>query len=153
MTFLRPGILRLMSYGTWYRPSDRPLSAKSVTDPYDRILRFLNRSRYFFFQVPPQLYSRGSVDPFPDPLLLRKPGSAGNWTKHLWIYSQEIWPLDYRGCTVRSRTQNTEFFMERDTMNSSRHSQFLAESTKLRAVIYKRRNNHVIFYYLKCSPH
>jgi hypothetical protein len=47
-----------------YRPSDRRLSAKlvpnfadgwchvvSVTDPYDPILGFLDRSRYFFFQV------------------------------------------------------------------------------------------------------
>jgi hypothetical protein len=55
-----------------YRPSDRRLLAKlvptladrgchmaSVTDPYDRILGFLDRSRYFFFQVAPQLYSRG----------------------------------------------------------------------------------------------
>jgi hypothetical protein len=55
-----------------YRPSDHPLSAKlvstfadrgcyiiSVTDPYGRILGFLDRSRYFFFQVAPQLYSRG----------------------------------------------------------------------------------------------
>jgi hypothetical protein len=31
----------------------------SVTDPYGRILRFLDRSRYVFFQVAPQLYSRG----------------------------------------------------------------------------------------------
>jgi hypothetical protein len=31
----------------------------SVTDPYIRILGFLVWSRYFFFQVAPQLYSRG----------------------------------------------------------------------------------------------
>jgi hypothetical protein len=55
-----------------YRPSDRRLSAKSaptfsdmgcyvvsVTDLYGNILRFLDRSHYFFFQVAPQLYSRG----------------------------------------------------------------------------------------------
>jgi hypothetical protein len=55
-----------------YRPSDRSLSAKlvatfadrrchvvSVTDPYGRILDFLDQSCYFFFQVAPQLYSRG----------------------------------------------------------------------------------------------
>jgi hypothetical protein len=30
---------------------------------------FLDRSRYFFFQLAPQLYSRGWVDPVPDPLL------------------------------------------------------------------------------------
>jgi hypothetical protein len=51
-----------------YRPSDRRLSAKLVStfvdigyqvDPYCRILGFLDRSRYFFFQVAHQLYSRG----------------------------------------------------------------------------------------------
>jgi hypothetical protein len=54
-----------------YRPSGRRLSAKlvptftdrechvvSVTDLCGRILDFLDRSRYFFFQVAPQLYSR-----------------------------------------------------------------------------------------------
>jgi hypothetical protein len=53
-------------------PSDRRLSAKlvptfvdrerhvvSVTDPYGRILGFLDRSTYFFFLVAPLLYSRG----------------------------------------------------------------------------------------------
>jgi hypothetical protein len=68
-----------------YRPSDRRLSAKllptfscrgchevSMPDPYGRILGFLDRSCYFVFQVAPQLYSRGWVDPVPDPLLLRK---------------------------------------------------------------------------------
>jgi hypothetical protein len=68
-----------------YRPIYRRLSAKlvptfaerschvvSVTEPYDRILGFLDRSRYFLFQVAPQLWSRGWVDPVRDPLLLRK---------------------------------------------------------------------------------
>jgi hypothetical protein len=54
-----------------YRPSDRRLSAKlaptsadrgcrvvSATDTYGRNLGFLDRSRYFSFQVAPQLYSR-----------------------------------------------------------------------------------------------
>jgi hypothetical protein len=76
-----------------YRPSGYRLSSKlvptfvdrgwcvvSVTDPYGRILGFLDRSLYFFFQVAPQLYSRGWVDSVPDPLLLRKSGSAGNQT-------------------------------------------------------------------------
>jgi hypothetical protein len=31
----------------------------SATDPHGRILGFLDRSRYYFFQVAPQLYSRG----------------------------------------------------------------------------------------------
>jgi hypothetical protein len=50
----------------------------SVMDPYGRNHGFLDRSSYFFFQVAPQLYSRGWVDPVPDPLLLIKCGSAGN---------------------------------------------------------------------------
>jgi hypothetical protein len=53
----------------------------SATHPHGSILGFLDRSRYFFFQVAPQLYSRGRVDPVPDPLLLRKSGSAGNRTR------------------------------------------------------------------------
>jgi hypothetical protein len=77
---LSPLILLHLSHKTpWpesaselYRPSDSPLSAKlvptfkdrgchvaSVTDPYGRIIGFPDRSRYFFFQVAPQLYSRG----------------------------------------------------------------------------------------------
>jgi hypothetical protein len=60
-------------------------------------LDFLDRSRYFFFQVAPQLSSRGWVDPVPDPPLLRKSGSAGNWTQDLWICSQKLWPLHHRG--------------------------------------------------------
>jgi hypothetical protein len=87
-----------------YLPSYRRLSAKwlptfvdrgyhvvSVTDPYGRILGFLDRSRYFFFQVPAQLYSRGWVDPVPDPLLFFS-GSAGNRTRAFRICSQELWP-------------------------------------------------------------
>jgi hypothetical protein len=58
---------------------------------------FLDRSCYFSFQIDPQLYSRGWVDPVTDPLLLRKSGSAGNRTWDLWICSQKLWPLDHRG--------------------------------------------------------
>jgi hypothetical protein len=78
-----------------YRPNDRRLSAKlvptfadrgrhvvSATNPHGSILGFLDRSRYSFFHVAPQLYLRGWVHPVPDPLLLKKSGSAGNrtWT-------------------------------------------------------------------------
>jgi hypothetical protein len=49
--------------------------------PYGRVLGFLDRSRYVFFQAAPQLYSRGWVDPVPDTLLLRKSGSAGKRTR------------------------------------------------------------------------
>jgi hypothetical protein len=47
-------------------------------DPYGRILGFLHRSRCFSIQVASQLYSQGWMCPVPDPLLLRKSGSAGN---------------------------------------------------------------------------
>jgi hypothetical protein len=77
-----------------YRPSDRRFSAKlvtaftdrvchviSVTDLCGRILGFLDRRSYFFFRAAPQFYSRGWVDPVPDPLLLIKCSSAGNRTR------------------------------------------------------------------------
>ena len=51
----------------------------------------------YFIQVAPQLTSRGRVYPVPDPLPLRKSGSAGNRTRDLCICSQELWTLDHRG--------------------------------------------------------
>jgi hypothetical protein len=80
--------------------ADRECRLASVTDPYYRILAFLDRSRYYFLQVAPQLYSRGWVDRIPDSLLLRKCGSAGNRNRDLWICSQELWPLDHGGCSI-----------------------------------------------------
>jgi len=41
------------------------------------------------------------VDPVPDPLLLRKSGSAGDRTRDLCICSQKLWPLDHRGGQTR----------------------------------------------------
>jgi hypothetical protein len=38
--------------------ADRGCHVVSVTNPYGRILGFLDRSLYYFFQVAPQLYSR-----------------------------------------------------------------------------------------------
>jgi hypothetical protein len=65
-----------------YRPSDRRLSEKlvptfadrgchviSTTNPYGRILDFLDRRRYSLFQVAP-LLSRGWVDPVPENLVV-----------------------------------------------------------------------------------
>jgi hypothetical protein len=57
----------------------RTTLAQRIT--YGRNLGFLDRSRYFFFQVAPQLYSRGCVNPVPDPLLLRISGSYRNRTR------------------------------------------------------------------------
>jgi hypothetical protein len=39
--------------------ADRRCHVVSVTNPYGRILGFLDRSRYYCFQVAPQLHSRG----------------------------------------------------------------------------------------------
>jgi hypothetical protein len=47
-------------------------------------LSFLEHS-CFFIQVAPQLSSQGSVDPVPDPLLLRKSGRIGNPTRDLYL--------------------------------------------------------------------
>jgi hypothetical protein len=61
--------------------ADRGCNVVSATDPYGRILGFLDRSRYFFFPVAPQLYSLGRVDPVPGPLHLRECGTTGNRTR------------------------------------------------------------------------
>jgi hypothetical protein len=67
--------------------ADRGCHVISVTVLYSSILGFLDRSRYFFLRAAPQLYSRGWVDPVPDPLLHRESGGAGNRTR---ICSQEL---------------------------------------------------------------
>jgi hypothetical protein len=105
-----------------YRPSHRRLLTKlvptfvdirchvvTVTDPYGRNLGFLNKNRCFFFQVAPQLWSRGWVDPVPDPLLLRKYGSAGNRTRTSG--SVELWPLDHRSGHLRTATHRKSFYL------------------------------------------
>jgi hypothetical protein len=68
-----------------YRPSECRLSAKlvptfverecrmvSAADPYGRNLGFLDRSSYYFFQVAPQLYSRGGNE-------MHTEGGSQNW--------------------------------------------------------------------------
>jgi hypothetical protein len=66
----------------WVRERTIPTEPRGQRDRSLRlILGFLDRSCYFFFQVAPQLYSRGWVDPFPDPLVLRKSVSAGRLTR------------------------------------------------------------------------
>jgi hypothetical protein len=60
-------------------------------------LSFLDRSGYFCFKYLLIYPHKGWVDPVPDPLLLRKFGSAGNRTRYLWLSSQELWPSDHSG--------------------------------------------------------
>jgi hypothetical protein len=71
-------------------------------------LGFLDRSRYFFIQVVPQLSSRGWVDPVPDTLLLRKSGRFVNRTRDLGICSQKLWPLAHRGGPIKHRQDRTD---------------------------------------------
>jgi hypothetical protein len=109
-----------------HRPSDRRLLAKllptfadrgyhvvSVMDPYGRILGFLDRSRYFFFQVAPKFYSRGWVDPVPDLLLLRKSDSAGNrtWTSGSVARNSHHWTTagTYKNCESIYKTKQATF--------------------------------------------
>jgi hypothetical protein len=44
------------------------------------------------------------MDPVPDPLVLRKFGSAGHRTRDLWTCSQELWPLDHKVITKNYKT-------------------------------------------------
>jgi hypothetical protein len=57
---------------------------------------FYTRIRYVTIHVATQLHSRGRVDPVPDPLHLRKCGSAENRSRDICICSQELWALDHR---------------------------------------------------------
>jgi hypothetical protein len=68
---------------------DRGCRVVSATNSHGRYFRFSRPEPLLSFQVAPQLFSRGWVDPVPDPLLLRKSGSAGNRTRDLRICSQE----------------------------------------------------------------
>jgi hypothetical protein len=75
----------LESASELYRPSYHRVSAKLSRGQRDGSLRpYFRISRPVplrFFCVAPQLYSRGRVEPVPDPLLLKKCGSAGNRTR------------------------------------------------------------------------
>jgi hypothetical protein len=66
----------------------------SAADPLRSLSQFSRPEPLLSFQVAPR---KGRADPVPDPLLIRKSGSAGNKTRDLWVSSQELWPLDHRG--------------------------------------------------------
>jgi hypothetical protein len=87
---------------------DRRCRVVSATDSRGRILCFLDRSRYFLFQVAPQLYSWGWVDPVPDLLLLRKSGSAGNRTRELLINSQELFCIEVGSWGIVSQSPTSK---------------------------------------------
>jgi hypothetical protein len=68
----------------------------SVTDHYDRFLDFLDRSRYFFFQVAPQLYSRGRVN-------------THYFSENLVATGIEPGPLDLQAGTLITRPQRRSY--------------------------------------------
>jgi hypothetical protein len=108
--------------------ADRKCCVVKATDPHGRILHFLVRNR---FQVAPQLYPRVWVDSIPDPLLLRKSGSARNRTRALWICSQELWPLGHRGGRIYWYTLQKIGIKKKHYHNSGRYplSCFLFKTT------------------------
>jgi hypothetical protein len=71
-------------------------------------LRFLDRSRYFLVEVAPHLSSQGLSDPVPDPLLLRKSGSAGNRPRDLWVCNQDQRSPDHRGSSQSQYPTNKQ---------------------------------------------
>jgi hypothetical protein len=107
-----------------YRSSDNRLSPKlvptvadrrchvvSLTDPNGRILGFLDRSRYFFFQVAPQLYSRGWVDLVSYQQHLWNSGNAENQTRTSGSVARnsDDWTTEAVPVII-AETNNTECF-------------------------------------------
>jgi hypothetical protein len=91
-----------------YRPSNRRLSAKLVptfanggcrmvspTDKHDRILGFLNRSCYFFFQVAPQFTHEAEWTQF----------QTHYFSENLVVPGIEPSPLDLVAGTLTTRPQ------------------------------------------------
>jgi hypothetical protein len=103
----------------------------SVTNPYGRNLAFLDRSRYFFFQVAPQLYSRGRVDPVSVPLLLRECGSAGNRTRTSGSVAGNSLQLDHRS------GQNKKKIMTKLELRFYYYVEFWKRDTNPSPVIYQ----------------
>jgi hypothetical protein len=82
----------------------------SATGHHGHWSRFSRPEPLLFIKVVNQLSSRCWVDPVPDIQLLTKSCSAGNRTRNLWICSQELWPLDHRGCLSMEITfRNLQF--------------------------------------------
>jgi hypothetical protein len=61
------------------------------------------------------------VDPVPDPLLLRKSGSAGNRTQDLWVSSEEVtninWKSFFPGSGPSDRQHEVTLKRSRDLQN------------------------------------
>jgi hypothetical protein len=77
--------------------ADRGWYVVSVTDPLLPYSRFSRQEPLLFYQVAPQLYSRGWVDPVPEPLPFFFLVVPGIEHLDLRICTQELWTLDHRG--------------------------------------------------------
>jgi hypothetical protein len=134
-----------------YQPSNRSLSVRlmptfvdkgcyvvSATDTHGCILGLLDRSRYYFFQVAPQAYSQGWVDPVPDPLLLRKSGSAGNGTRDPWICSQELWPLGTTGEVSEAHYLKKKISIQKNWCQIHRNPQIMRNMKKKEDTLYSK---------------
>jgi hypothetical protein len=94
---------RPQSASELYRPSDRSLSAKlvptfadrgchvlSTKDPYGRILGFVDRSRYFFFQVASQFVLTRLSGPRSRPTTSQKIWQRRESNPDPWICSHKL---------------------------------------------------------------
>jgi hypothetical protein len=90
--------------------ADRGMSCSQSDGSLWPYSRFSRQEPLLFL---PDSSSRGWVDPVPDPLFLRKSGSAGNRTRDLWIWSQEqrrsstedkCWERAIRGILLNPRS-------------------------------------------------
>jgi hypothetical protein len=78
--------------------TDRGRRMVSTTNPHGRILRFIDRSRCFSFQVAPQMYSWGRVDSIPN-----------HFSQNLEAPRIEPGPLDLKPGTLTTRPQKRSF--------------------------------------------
>jgi hypothetical protein len=68
--------------------ADRGCRVVGATGSHGRHSRLSRPEPLIIHSNTSSIYSRGWVDPVPDPLLLKKSGSAGNRTWDLWMCSQ-----------------------------------------------------------------
>jgi hypothetical protein len=92
--------------------ADRGCHVVSVTDPYGRNFGFLDRSRYFFFQVAPQLYSWGEWTPF----------QTHYFSENMTALGIEPGPL-----TTRPQRRSTFFYITYiNSVRTSQESQYIS---------------------------
>jgi hypothetical protein len=82
--------------------ADRGCHVVSMTDPYGCNLGFLDRSRNFFFQVAPQLYSQGWVNPVISnhEYMKMKEGIRNKLNTTLLAYTQALQSVRTRGTSM-----------------------------------------------------